>query len=111
LEERRVFEDAGMDCLKDYRERMRNLAPFIHLSRKLAGFQKYSDVDMTSVGFSVLLFILENMLIGREECSIEDIAGFLQTILKRSYDISMTQEESREMAFRNEYERDSVKTR
>ncbi len=105
MEERRVFEDAGMDCLKDYRERMRNLAPFIHLSRKLAGFQKYSDVDMTSVGFSVLLFILENMLIGREECSVEDIAGFLQTILKRSYDINMTQEESREMAF---YIRDSI---
>lgn len=105
MDERRFFEGTVMDCLKDFRERMRSLAPFIHLSRKLAGFQKYNEVDMISVGFSVLLFILENMLIGREECSMEDIAGFLQTILKRSYDINMTQEESREMAF---YIRDSI---
>lgn len=105
MEEKLIYEGAASDCLKDFRGRMQSLAPFIHLSRKLSGFQKYNEVDMVSVGFSVLLFILENMLIGREECSIDDIAGFLQTILKRSYDINMTQEESREMAF---YIRDSI---
>jgi len=105
LEEKLIYEGAILDCLKDFRGRMQSLAPFIHLSRKLSGFQKYNEVDMVSIGFSVLLFILENMLIGREECSIDDIAGFLQTILKRSYDINMTQEESREMAF---YIRDSI---
>lgn len=105
MEERIIFEGAVSDCLKDFRGRIQSLAPFIHLSRKLSGFQKYNDVDMVSIGFAVLLFILENMLIGREECSIDDIAGFLQTILKRSYNINMTQEESREMAF---YIRDSI---
>jgi hypothetical protein len=105
LDERRVVSNTALDCLKDFRQRMINLAPFIHLSQKLSGFQKYTEVDMVSVGFSVMLFILENMLIGREECSIEDIADFLQTLLKRCYDINMTQEESREMAF---YIRDSI---
>lgn len=105
MDQTRAFEGTALDCLKDFRQRMNNLAPFIHLSRKLTGFQKYSEVDMISVGFSVMLFILESMLIGREECSIEDIADFLQTILSRSYDINMTQEESREMAF---YIRDSI---
>ncbi|HHV29135.1 hypothetical protein [Acetivibrio mesophilus] len=105
MHQSKAYEGTALDCLKDFRQRMNNLAPFIHLSRKLIGFQKYSEVDMISVGFSVLLFILENMLIGREECSIEDIADFLQTILRRSYDINMTQEESREMAF---YIRDSI---
>ncbi|GAE89321.1 hypothetical protein [Acetivibrio straminisolvens] len=103
--QRNDFEGTSLDCLKDFRQRMNNLAPFIHLARKLTGFQKYGEVDMISVGFSVLLFILENMLIGREECSIDNIADFLQLLLKRSYDINMTQEESREMAF---YIRDSI---
>jgi len=105
LDEKNIYSGAAVDCLKDFRGRMQSLAPFIHLSRKLSGFQKYTEVDMISVGFSVLLFILENMLIGREECSIEDIAGFLQTILLRSYGINITQEESKEMAF---YIRDSI---
>ncbi|HOM03282.1 MAG TPA: hypothetical protein PLH43_10705 [Acetivibrio sp.] len=103
--QRNDFEGTALDCLKDFRQRMSNLAPFIHLARKLTGFQKYGEVDMISVGFSVLLFVLENMLIGREECSIDNIADFLQLLLKRSYDINMTQEESREMAF---YIRDSI---
>ncbi|TYQ18426.1 UNVERIFIED_CONTAM: hypothetical protein Cloal_0859 [Acetivibrio alkalicellulosi] len=105
MEEKRVYEGTGSDCLKDFRERMKNLAPFIHLGRKLVGVQKYENYDMVSVGFSVLLFILENMLIGREECSIDDIADYLQTIIKNSYNVNMTQEESKEMAF---YIRDSI---
>lgn len=105
MEDIRGYEGAGGDCLKGFRQRMESLAPFIHLSRKLSGFQKYSHIDMVSVGFSVLLYILENMLIGREECSIEDISGFLQNIIKRCYDINLTQEESKEMAF---YIRDSI---
>ncbi|KNY26537.1 hypothetical protein [Pseudobacteroides cellulosolvens] len=105
MEDIRGYEGAAGDCLKGFRQRMESLAPFIHLSRKLSGFQKYNHIDMVSVGFSVLLFILENMLIGREECSIEDIASFLQNVIKRCYDLNLTQEESKEMAF---YIRDSI---
>lgn len=81
--QRNDFEGTSLDCLKDFRQRMNNLAPFIHLARKLTGFQKYGEVDMISVGFSVLLFILENMLIGREECSIDNIADFFAAPFKK----------------------------
>ena len=101
--EGRIYE--GMECLKDFNERMKNLAPFIHLSKKLGGAQKYENFDMVSIGFGVLLFILENMLIGREECSIDDIAGFLQMVIKDSYGVYLTQEEAKEMAF---YIRDAI---
>lgn len=101
--EERIYE--GMDCLKDFKERMKNLAPFIHLGKKLGAVQKYEDYDMVSIGFSVLLFILENMLIGREESSIYDIANFLQMVIKDSYEVNLTQEEAKEMAF---YIRDSI---
>ena len=45
------------------------------------------------------------MLIGREECSIDDIAGFLQMVIKDSYGVYLTQEEAKEMAF---YIRDAI---
>ena len=75
------------------------------MSKKLGGAQKYENFDMVSIGFGVLLFILENMLIGREECSIDDIAGILQMVIKDSYGVYLTQEEAKEMAF---YIRDAI---
>ena len=55
MDERQIVRGTVIDCLKDFRQRMINLAPFIHLSQKLSGFQKYTEVDMVSVGFSVML--------------------------------------------------------
>jgi hypothetical protein len=93
------------ECLKEFSERMKNLAPFIHLIKKLTSLQKYEEYDMVSIGFGVMLFILENMLIGREECDIDEIAGFLQEVIYHSYSRHITQDEAKEMAF---YIRDSI---
>jgi hypothetical protein len=73
------------ECLKEFSERMKNLAPFIHLIKKLTSLQKYEEYDMVSIGFGVMLFILENMLIGREECDIDEIAGFFQKTIVYFY--------------------------
>jgi len=87
------------EFLKGFSERMRNLAPFIHLVKKLSGLQKYEEYDMVSLGFAVMLFILENMLTGREECGIDEISEFLQRVIYHSYGVHLTQDEAREMAF------------
>lgn len=84
---------------------MRNFAPFVHLVKKLANLQKYEEYDMVSIGSGVMLFILENMLIGREECDIDEIAGFLQEVIYHSYSRHITQDEAKEMAF---YIRDAI---
>lgn len=97
--------DTTFECLRDFSERMRNLAPFIHLVKKLTSLQKYEEYDMISIGFGVMLFILENMLIGREECDIDEIAEFLQEIIYFSYNSHITQDEAKRMAF---YIRDSI---
>jgi hypothetical protein len=73
------------ECLKNFSERMSNMAPFVCLVRKLGNLQKYPGYDMFSIGFGVMLFVLENMLIGREECSMDEISEFLQSLVYRIY--------------------------
>lgn len=93
------------ECLKGFSQRIRNMAPFVCLIRKLGNLQKYPDYDMFSIGFGVMLFVLENMLIGREECSIDEISEFLQSLVYRIYRNYIPQEDARELAF---YIRDAV---
>jgi hypothetical protein len=93
------------ECLRNFSERMKNLAPFACVVKKLGNLQKYAHYDMFSIGFGVMLFVLENMLSGREECSIEEIADFLQNIIYKNYCEHILQDEAKELAF---YIRDSI---
>ena len=94
-----------LECLIGFSERMKNLAPFACLVRRLGNLQKYPDYDMFSLGTGAMLFILENMLIGREECTIDEISDFLQTTIYRTYHQNIPQEDARELAF---YIRDAI---
>lgn len=87
------------ECLKGYKQRMNNLAPFVSFVKRLGGIQRYPEYDVMSLGFGTLLFILENMLIGKEECRIDDIAFFLQRTVDRVYKTPITIDEAKEMAF------------
>lgn len=87
------------ECLKAFRQRMENLAPFISFVKRLGGIQKYPEYDMITLGFGTMLYILENMLIGREECGMDDIAFFLQRTVDRVYRKPITLEEAKELAF------------
>lgn len=94
-----------LECLRGFSERMSNLAPFVCLVGKLKNLQKYPELDIFSLGVGVMLFVLENMLIGREECSLDEISEFLQSQIYRLYNQHMTQEDARELAF---YIRDAL---
>jgi len=87
------------ECLKGFRQRMQNLAPFISFVKRLGGIQRYPEYDMITLGFGTMLYILENMLIGKEECGMDDIAFFLQRIVDRVYKKPITMEEAKELAF------------
>lgn len=87
------------ECLKGFRQRMQNLAPFVCFVKRLGGIQRYPDYDMISLGFGTMLYILENMLIGREECGIDEIAFFLQRTVDRVYKKPITLEEAKDLAF------------
>jgi hypothetical protein len=94
-----------IECLGNFSERMKNLAPFVCLVRRLGNLQKYPDYDIFSIGMGVMLYVLENMLIGRDECTIDEISGFLQSLIYRIYKHNIPQEDSRELAF---YIRDAI---
>lgn len=93
------------ECLIGFSERMKNLAPFVCLVRRLGNLQKYPDYDIFSLGLGVMLFVLENMLIGHEEGTIDEISDFLQTIIYKTYHHNIPQEDARELAF---YIRDAI---
>jgi hypothetical protein len=93
------------ECLRNYSERMKNLAPFACMVKKLGNLQKYPDYDIFSLGVGLMLFVLENMLIGREECSMDEISSFLQNLIYKTYKQHIPQEDSRELAF---YIRDAI---
>lgn len=94
-----------IECLGNFSERMRNLAPFACIVRRLGNLQKYPDYDVFSIGIGVMLYVLENMLIGRDECTIDEISGFLQTQIYRIYKQSIPLEDAKELAF---YIRDAI---
>jgi len=94
-----------MECLGNFSERMKNLAPFACLVRRLGNLQKYPEYDIFSIGMGVMLFVLENMLIGRDECTIDEISGFLQSLIYRIYKHNIPLEDSKELAF---YIRDAI---
>lgn len=97
--------DPEAECLGNFSERMKNLAPFACLVRRLGNLQKYPDYDIFSLGMGVMLYVLENMLIGRDECTIDEISSFLQNLIYRIYKHNIPQEDSRELSF---YIRDAI---
>jgi len=108
--EKEILEEAyhgnpELECLRNFAERMNNLAPFVCMVKRLSNMQKYPDFDLFSLGVGVMLYVLENMLIGKEECSIDEISDYLQTQIFRVYQQHMTQEDTKELAF---YIRDAI---
>lgn len=85
------------DALTGFRDRMKNMAGFWPLFR-LRELRKYQEYDLLALGLGVLLLILEHMLIGRVECDHGDVARFLRAAILEAYGVTLTEEESRELA-------------
>lgn len=85
--------------LSGFNSRIKNLAPYIFLSNKFLNVSKYPKYDMMSLGFSLMLFILDNMLIGRNECSIEDMSLFLKLLIEKNYNEYLNDEEAKELTY------------
>jgi hypothetical protein len=88
-------------ALRGFPERMKALLifqPLLNLAHK----QKFSEIDglqlsLPSLGLSVLLFILENMLQSNRESTYENISYFLRETIASAYGKSLTYDESFEL--------------
>lgn len=84
--------------LRGFAERIHNVAlfqPLFDLQRS----RKYPEYDSLAVGFGILLFTLENMLIGREHCDHQEIAAYVRQMMAESYLVNLSENESTEMAY------------
>lgn len=84
--------------LRGFAGRIQNIALFQPLFA-LNNNRKYNQYDALSLGFGILLLILENMLIGRNYCEHEDVARFLRRVVAEVYDTDLDENESFEMAY------------
>jgi hypothetical protein len=84
--------------LKGFAQRMKALSIYYPLY-DLRNGRKYERFDQVSLGFGVLLFILDNMLIGSEYCDQTSIAHFLKGVVEENYRERLSEEEAKEMAY------------
>ncbi|MXQ54970.1 hypothetical protein [Shimazuella alba] len=69
------------------------IQPILDLEKK----ERYKQYPLVSIGVSILLFILENMLRNSDRNTYEDIARFLQVLLRDRWNEELSFEESLEM--------------
>ena len=84
--------------LRGFAGRIQNVAlfqPLFDLQRS----RKYPEYDSLAIGFGILLFTLENMLIGREHCDHLEIAAYVRQMMAESYQVNLNESESSEMAY------------
>jgi hypothetical protein len=80
------------ELFKGFSNRMESFfiyKPIFELERK----EKYHDLPLSSIGLAILLFILENMLRYEKKNTYNDIARFLQEILKNEFNREFNYEE------------------
>ena len=86
------------DELKGFAGRIQNVAlfqPLFDLQRS----RKYPEYDALAIGFGILLFTLENMLIGRDHCDHQAIADYVRQMMAESYHVNLSEKESSEIAY------------
>lgn len=75
-------------------ERYQNLVLFMPIYQlNQAKHPKYKDLDLMEIGFSVLLFIIDKMLIDKGSVSPEQLNQFLQHLIKDVYKAHFTNDE------------------
>lgn len=67
--------------------------PILDLAQK----ERYKQYPLVSIGMAILLFILENMLRNEQHNTYEDIARFLQDLLREKYNEELSFSESYDM--------------
>ncbi|MCD6551322.1 MAG: hypothetical protein J7K79_03710 [Thermotoga sp.] len=86
-----------MGELSGFSERAKGVAIFQPLL-ELKNLRKYEDFDLFSLGFSILLFIMESMLYNRERCGYPELSAFLREQVSIIYRKILSEEESLELA-------------
>jgi hypothetical protein len=87
-----------MDFLADFDERLENVSVFYPIFR-LQGAQKYPNYDILTLGFSLLVYILDTMLKGREGCDSKELALFLKELVNFNYGETLSEEEAGELTY------------
>ena len=87
------------ECIQDFAERMKTLAMFTPFYR-LESVRKYPRYHLVSLGMGVLLYVLDHMLMGKSRyCDHQDIAVFLQRLVKMNYQEDLNEDQSRQLAY------------
>lgn len=86
-----------MGELSGFSDRVKGVAIFQPLL-ELKNLRKYEDFDLFSLGFSILLFIMESMLYNRERCGYPELSAFLREQVSINYRKILSEEESLELA-------------
>jgi len=85
--------------LEGFSSRIKNLYPYVFLANSFSNASKYKEYDILSLGFSLMLFILDSMLIGKEECSMDDMTEFINKLIRENYDEYLSDEEGKDLTY------------
>jgi hypothetical protein len=85
------------EIFKEFGSRMESILlykPLLDLDRK----ERIANIPLSSLGLSILLFMIDNMLQYKKNNTYKDIAKFLQKLLKDKADYDMSSTEAEECA-------------
>ena len=83
------------EIIEGFEERLKNIAVFGPLF-DLQNKTKY-DYSLVELGLAVLLYILEDMLLGNKDCTYRNLAYFLQDLIADHYQDQLDFEEALEL--------------
>ena len=86
------------ECLRDFSARVKSMSVFEPLWQ-LKSVRKYPEYDLVSLGLAVLLYILDNMLMGRSECDHIGISKFLMELVRGHYNKELSGEEADQLTY------------
>ena len=87
----------NQDIVDGFGERLQNMAvfaPLLDLNRKTA-----YDYSLLELGVAAMLFILEDMLLGENNCTYHRLSEFLRQQILKHYDDRLTYEEGMEFTY------------
>lgn len=85
------------EILKGFKERYQSMAFFYPLFQ-LNNKEKYKDLDLTSLGLSTMLFILEKMLMNEEAATHKSVGKYIGELLLEKKKKKITEAEEEEIS-------------
>lgn len=83
--------------LSGFKERMRNMMMYYPIF-SLRSKEKFKELELDTLGFSVMLYLLENMVMNETKSTEKNIAKFIQEAVAKQKGIHLSEEKSSEVA-------------